>query len=1056
MKHMKHAAKFIVLCMLVLACVSPGWGAAGTFAQLSDKLKNGGTINLDQDYTYTASTTESTTEPTSITIEKNTTIKGNGHTITGTGSSAPVFICKSDAGTIVIDGLTITGGTGTGSIMANADTNTLGGGIQAAVTEGSKTLKITVRNCTFTNNTAVDGGGIGGYTEGNSAKLVLRVENCFFKDNKAHYGGGIYNLAAWGGEISFDILNSSFDSNGTHDSWSLGAGAGMANETGGYSGNTTPSPSASANGTLKMTARNCIFQNNGDTKTAYGAGAFQSTDGGAVSALFENCLFDKNKAANASANGYGGGFISIGGGTASDALTLTLKNCTFTNNTTGDSGFGGGFCNWQNANGSLNTGVVNCTFKNNTAGYGGGLFNRRTSNTKVTNCTFVSNTAKQDTGGAEVHIREGKIALTNTILWNGTAANVAKTDAGNDSAASAFTLTNCAYPAGANFDGGTPVYSPTLAASWGSSHSSNTFKINNVSHTVYKLRATDDTLIRGGTKTAGVPATDQIGMARGISKPSIGAVEFLSPDISTATLPEGTVDTEYSTTLAAAFDPAQSGAEFKWSRASGTLPTGLTLGETDGKITGTPTAADTYTFTVRATGSGDIYKDYSVDKSFTLKINAKPEEPKPVISSPDIGTVSITVTNAVGANKTAFTVQSKDIKLVTTSNDLTAGVKVNGTAYKVASPDATPKFSVSAGNAKLLGAYMTNDDSNWKNTSDLDALNILDLTAIKGQEAFSETEPDYYRFQFSVSDDHYFILELAVLLSGEPIPAPAPEPVPETEPEPEPVVIEEETVSGSVNADTEPIMVDGETYYFVPANGDNNLVKQDAIGKWQLPQKIDFKYVGDGISGLRLRTQTNPKYTEPIKGGQFNPDLDGRYSTIGADLSATPVHAGTIFLIWLKPVGRALPFMKNFAQSGAARIAKVENGEIVGAMVVQNAVASGDIDEEITTLVIDTADLRDPDSTDVKVPVPQGKYSISYSTLFGEVSGTFSEDIELAAANYEAPTPAVVPEPEEQEEDDSTPSSTSRSGSGGCNSGFASLAGFAVLALALKFRKRRA
>jgi hypothetical protein len=37
-----------------------------------------------------------------------------------------------------------------------------------------------------------------------------------------------------------------------------------------------------------------------------------------------------------------------------------------------------------------------------------------------------------------------------------------------------------------------------------------------------------------------------------------------------------------------------------WAIAAGALPTGLTLGATDGLISGTPTTAGTYTFTVRA------------------------------------------------------------------------------------------------------------------------------------------------------------------------------------------------------------------------------------------------------------------------------------------------------------------------------------------------------------------------------------------------------------------------------------------------------------------------
>jgi len=67
--------------------------------------------------------------------------------------------------------------------------------------------------------------------------------------------------------------------------------------------------------------------------------------------------------------------------------------------------------------------------------------------------------------------------------------------------------------------------------------------------------------------------------------------------ITTATLPGGTVNATYSATLAAT---GGTGA-YAWSLATGALPAGLTLGAATGAITGTPTAAGTATFTVRAT-----------------------------------------------------------------------------------------------------------------------------------------------------------------------------------------------------------------------------------------------------------------------------------------------------------------------------------------------------------------------------------------------------------------------------------------------------------------------
>jgi hypothetical protein len=70
--------------------------------------------------------------------------------------------------------------------------------------------------------------------------------------------------------------------------------------------------------------------------------------------------------------------------------------------------------------------------------------------------------------------------------------------------------------------------------------------------------------------------------------------------ITTASLPNGTIGTAYSQTLAATGGVAP----YTWSIASG-LPAGLTLNASTGAITGTPTAAATSNFTVQVTDSAN-------------------------------------------------------------------------------------------------------------------------------------------------------------------------------------------------------------------------------------------------------------------------------------------------------------------------------------------------------------------------------------------------------------------------------------------------------------------
>jgi len=83
------------------------------------------------------------------------------------------------------------------------------------------------------------------------------------------------------------------------------------------------------------------------------------------------------------------------------------------------------------------------------------------------------------------------------------------------------------------------------------------------------------------------------------------------PTITTTTLPNGTVGTAYSQILTASGD-----TPITWTRDSGTLPGGLTLSSA-GVISGTPTTAGTFTFTVKAANAKG-----SITKSLTITIVA--------------------------------------------------------------------------------------------------------------------------------------------------------------------------------------------------------------------------------------------------------------------------------------------------------------------------------------------------------------------------------------------------------------------------------------------------
>ena len=94
----------------------------------------------------------------------------------------------------------------------------------------------------------------------------------------------------------------------------------------------------------------------------------------------------------------------------------------------------------------------------------------------------------------------------------------------------------------------------------------------------------------------------------------VGGSGTVTPKITTDSLPNGTVDAEYKQTLI-----ADGTAPIKWSVTDGSLPDGLSLNESTGEISGTPTAETTSTFTVTATNDAG-----SDDKKFTLTIGVAP------------------------------------------------------------------------------------------------------------------------------------------------------------------------------------------------------------------------------------------------------------------------------------------------------------------------------------------------------------------------------------------------------------------------------------------------
>jgi hypothetical protein len=107
-----------------------------------------------------------------------------------------------------------------------------------------------------------------------------------------------------------------------------------------------------------------------------------------------------------------------------------------------------------------------------------------------------------------------------------------------------------------------------------------------------------------GTATFTVTATNNaLSQQKGLSITVTTTVSD-SPSITTTSLPNGAIDTAYIETLDAT--GATGTSPISWSITDGELPAGLSLNASTGEISGAPTAAGKYTFTVTANnGIGD-------------------------------------------------------------------------------------------------------------------------------------------------------------------------------------------------------------------------------------------------------------------------------------------------------------------------------------------------------------------------------------------------------------------------------------------------------------------
>lgn len=242
--------------------------------------------------------------------ETNLSDRPVGATSTLNGGNNHYHVVKTTAAITndtILDGFTITGGNASEATSPDRD----GAGMY---NNGSPTI----RNCTFSSNTASYSGG--GIFNNNTSPTI---EDCIFQSNFAYGnyrgGGGIYNYQ--GSPI---IKNCTFNNNSAESS--NGRGGGVYNEN------------------SAATLVSCTFRTNsapGSGGTGWGGGLHSISSN---SLKLTNCTFSNNSAK------------TNGGGMSNNSSSPTVTNCTFSGNTAST---GNGIYNYSGSNPTIKNTIIN-------------------------------------------------------------------------------------------------------------------------------------------------------------------------------------------------------------------------------------------------------------------------------------------------------------------------------------------------------------------------------------------------------------------------------------------------------------------------------------------------------------------------------------------------------------------------------------------------------------------------------------------------------------------------------------------------------------------------